>query len=72
MTDPKPGWKSSEFWLMVAALSFAMWAGYYALTNPEVELDRFMAILGTVGAFAGVYTQQRTSLKKTPRADERR
>lgn len=61
----KPGWKTSECWFMAAGLAFAMWAGWYAFTNPDLELDRFLAILGAVGGFVGVYTQQRTSLKKT-------
>lgn len=64
MNEPKPGWRSSEFWLMLIALCFAMWAGWYVLTHADVELERFLTVLGAVGGVGGWYTQQRTSLKK--------
>lgn len=61
--NQKPGWRSSEFWLIASAMGFAMWAGYYVLTS-DVELERFLTVIGAVGGVGGIYTQQRTSLKK--------
>lgn len=64
----KPGWKSSEFALQVGVLLFAAWAGWYVLTS-DVDLERFLTVVGTVAASAGYYTSQRTSLKKTAQAE---
>lgn len=60
----KPGWRSSEFWLTAAVVGFGMWGGGVVLLTPEVELERYLAVLAAVGAAAGLYVQQRTSLKK--------
>ena len=59
----KPGWMCSEFWLTVAVTGFAMWAGAEVLGS-DIELERFLTVVGTVSGAAALYAKWRTDLKK--------
>ena len=60
----KPGYLSTEFWLIASWLAFAMWIVNGAVADTSIELDRVVALLGLVAAPVAYYFQQRTNLKK--------
>ena len=61
----KPGWKSSEFWLVAAWMAFIVGTGTYILLKEiSIELERLLAIWGAPGLPAAWYLTQRTSLKR--------
>lgn len=63
----KPGWKTSEFWLKVAALvvSLVLMSGYLDVSNAQHAklYDALVAIAGILAALG--YAGLRTSAKKT-------
>ena len=68
MQDVKPGYKTSEFWLVVFVTLFAAASGSWALYYPEIDLDRLLAINGIVATAAGFWASSRVSVKKAAAA----
>lgn len=60
----KPGYKTSEFYVVATTTAFSMWVGAMMVLNPEIELQRGGAIIAAVLAAAWQYTKIRTEAKK--------
>jgi hypothetical protein len=59
------GWLSAEFAITAATTIFAMWVGYRIIVDPELDLQRALAAVGSVMAVAWYYINRRTQLKQT-------
>lgn len=57
-------WRSTEFWLNAASLVYSMWAGAYLLTHPWLEANVFLLAIGAATGGAGLYTAQRSAVKR--------
>lgn len=64
--DPKPGWKTSEFWVTVVGYIFAAAAlgGFLGKETAAKFADHISTIVGAVFALSGAYVGSRTIAKR--------
>ena len=62
MNEPKPGWRSSEFWLNLAGFCVVSWCTYEFLTT-DMAVERYATAVGVLVGFCGWYQSGRTNLK---------